>query len=339
MLRLLRRARCRSWNTISISGYHIREAGSTAVQEVAFTLANGIAYVRGGGRGGPHARRVRRRGCRSSSTRTTTSSRRWRSSGRRGGCGRGIMASASARRTRARWPLRFHAQTGGSTLTAQQPENNVVRVAIQALSAVLRRRPVAAHQRVRRGARAADRDVGDARAAHPAGDRERDAASTEHRRSARRLLLRRGAHRGARARAPALIGRIDELRRRGRRDRGGLDPGRDRGARRSSWTAAVEAGSADDRRRERVRRVGRGADRAPPPRSRGRSIARSSAPAACGPSGTPTGPPRRSRPSERRRREPRTCSADPRGPGRELHGGRGLRDAAGGLGHLRRAAC
>ena len=72
----------------------------------------------------------------SSSTRTTTSSRRWRSSARRGGCGRGSCASASARRTRRRSALRFHAQTGGSTLTAQQPENNIVRVAIQALSAV-----------------------------------------------------------------------------------------------------------------------------------------------------------------------------------------------------------
>ena len=75
------------WNTISISGYHIREAGSTAVQEVAFTLANGIAYA------GPRLRRACRTssasGCPSSSTRTTTSSRRSRSSVPPGGCGRG----------------------------------------------------------------------------------------------------------------------------------------------------------------------------------------------------------------------------------------------------------
>ncbi len=90
------------WNTISISGYHIREAGSTAVQELAFTLANGIAYCAGGGRRRACRRTSSARGSRSSSTRTTTSSRRWRSSARRGGCGRGSCASASARRTRRR---------------------------------------------------------------------------------------------------------------------------------------------------------------------------------------------------------------------------------------------
>ena len=71
----------------------------------------------------------------SSSTRTTTSSRRWRSSAPRGGCGRRSCASFGATNPKA-LALRFHAQTGGSTLTAQQPENNIVRVAIQALSAV-----------------------------------------------------------------------------------------------------------------------------------------------------------------------------------------------------------
>ena len=77
------------WNTISISGYHIREAGSTAVQEVAFTFANAIAYVRGGASTPGSTSTRSASGCRSSSTRTTTSSRRSRSSGRRGGCGRG----------------------------------------------------------------------------------------------------------------------------------------------------------------------------------------------------------------------------------------------------------
>ena len=88
----------------------------------------------------PSTRACRRtssaRGSRSSSTRTTTSSRRWRSSARRGGCGRGSCASASARRTRRRSRCASTRRPGGSTLTAQQPENNVVRVAIQALSAV-----------------------------------------------------------------------------------------------------------------------------------------------------------------------------------------------------------
>ena len=76
------------WNTISISGYHIREAGSTAVQEVAFTFANAIAYVQAGHRRGPGRERASGSGCPSSSTRTTTSWRRSRSSGPPGGCGR-----------------------------------------------------------------------------------------------------------------------------------------------------------------------------------------------------------------------------------------------------------
>ena len=74
--------------------------------------------------------------CRSSSTRTTTSSRRRRSSAPRGGCGHGSCRSVFGATNPKALALRFHAQTGGSTLTAQQPENNIVRVAIQALSAV-----------------------------------------------------------------------------------------------------------------------------------------------------------------------------------------------------------
>ncbi len=76
-----------NWNTISISGYHIREAGSTAVQEVAFTFANAIAYVEAAAAAGLDVDRIGS-GSRSSSTRTTTSSRRSPSTERRGGCGR-----------------------------------------------------------------------------------------------------------------------------------------------------------------------------------------------------------------------------------------------------------
>ena len=75
------------WNTISISGYHIREAGSTAVQELAFTIADGMAYVEARARARPAGRRLRARACRSSSTPTPTSSRRSPSSGRAGGSG------------------------------------------------------------------------------------------------------------------------------------------------------------------------------------------------------------------------------------------------------------
>ena len=124
------------WNTISISGYHLREAGSTAVQEVAFTLANAVAYVQAAQAAGARGRRVRPAAVASSSTPTTTSSRRSPSSGPRAGSGRASCGSASAPGPRAQM-LRFHAQTAGSTLTAQQPENNVVRVTVQALAAIL----------------------------------------------------------------------------------------------------------------------------------------------------------------------------------------------------------
>ncbi len=88
------------WNTISISGYHIREAGSTAVQEVAFTFANAIAYIEAALAAGL-AVDSSRRGFRSSSTRTTIFWKRSPSSARRGGSTRRSCATASARATRA----------------------------------------------------------------------------------------------------------------------------------------------------------------------------------------------------------------------------------------------
>ena len=90
------------WNTISISGYHMREAGCTAAQEVAFTLADAIAVRAGGARPRPEDRRLRAAARRSSSRATATSSRRSRSSARRGASGRASSRSASARRIRAR---------------------------------------------------------------------------------------------------------------------------------------------------------------------------------------------------------------------------------------------
>ena len=150
-------------------------------------------------------------GCRSSSTRTTTSSRRWRSSARRGGCGRGSCASASASTNPKAQALRFHAQTGGSTLTAQQPENNVVRVAIQALSAVVRRCAVDPHERLRRGARAADRAAArTSRCARSSCSRTRRAGPTPPIRSAARTSSRR-SRTSSRRRRWELIERIDEL--------------------------------------------------------------------------------------------------------------------------------
>ena len=123
------------WNTISISGYHIREAGSTAVQELAFTLANGIAYCEAAVAAGlsPDAFGARlsfffnahndffQEVAKFRAARTL-----WAQ----------IMRDRFGAQTKQAQALRFHAQTGGSTLTAQQPENNIVRVAVQALSAV-----------------------------------------------------------------------------------------------------------------------------------------------------------------------------------------------------------
>ena len=140
-------------------------------------------------------------GWRSSSTATTTSSRRWPSSAPRGGCGPQIMRERFGAEDERSWRLRFHTQTGGVTLTAQQPENNIVRVALQGFAAVVRRHPVAAHQRLRRGARAAHRARGQDRAAHPAGHRLR-VGRGRHRRPVRRLVLRRVADRRDRDAAP-----------------------------------------------------------------------------------------------------------------------------------------
>src|SRR5262249_48422836 len=124
------------WNTISISGYHIREAGSTAVQEGAFTLADGIAYVEAALEAGLGVNEVW--------TQLSVffnlhnpffeGNAQFRAARR-------LWARIMCERFQATSPraqmLRFHAQTAGSTLTAQQPDNNIVRVALQAMAAVL----------------------------------------------------------------------------------------------------------------------------------------------------------------------------------------------------------
>ncbi|MCZ2128418.1 MAG: methylmalonyl-CoA mutase family protein [Anaerolineales bacterium] len=124
------------WNTISISGYHIREAGSTAVQEVAFTLANGIAYVEAALAAGldvdDFAGQLSfffnaHNNVLEEVAKFRAARRMWAR----------IMRERFNAQKPASWQLRFHTQTAGSTLTAQQPENNVARVTLQALSAVL----------------------------------------------------------------------------------------------------------------------------------------------------------------------------------------------------------
>ncbi len=124
------------WNTISISGYHIREAGSTAVQEVAFTLADAIAYVQAAIHAGLEVDRfadqlsfffAAHNNFLEEIAKFRAARRMWAR----------IMRERFRAQDPKSWMLRFHTQTGGSTLTAQQPENNIVRVAIQALAAVL----------------------------------------------------------------------------------------------------------------------------------------------------------------------------------------------------------
>ncbi len=124
------------WNTISISGYHIREAGSTAVQEVAFTLANGIAYVQAAIDAGLNVDEFAAQlsfffNAHNDFLEEIAKFRAVRWLWAR------IMRNRFGAQNANSWKLRFHTQTAGSSLTAQQPENNVVRVAIQALAAVM----------------------------------------------------------------------------------------------------------------------------------------------------------------------------------------------------------
>jgi len=124
------------WNTISISGYHMREAGSTAVQEVAFTLGNGIAYVSAAIEAGLDIDKFAPRlsfffNAHSNFLEEVAKLRAARRMWAR------IMREQFKARNPRSWMLRFHTQTAGSTLTAQQPENNIVRTAIQAMAAVL----------------------------------------------------------------------------------------------------------------------------------------------------------------------------------------------------------
>ncbi len=124
------------WNTISISGYHMREAGSTAVQEVAFTLANGRTYVQAAIDAGLDIDKFAPRlsfffNAHSNFIEEVAKFRAARRMWAR------IMREEFGAKNPRSWMLRFHTQTAGSTLTAQQPENNIVRTAVEAMAAVL----------------------------------------------------------------------------------------------------------------------------------------------------------------------------------------------------------
>ena len=264
--RVLRAARCRSWNTISISGYHIREAGSTAVQELAFTLADGIAYVRGGASSA---------GCDVDEfaprlsfffnahndffeeiAKFRAARRIWaRVMRERFGAKNRAVAGAALP----------HADRAAARCTAQQPENNVVRTAIQALAAVLGGTQSLHTNSLRRGARAADRGRGPDRAAHPADHRARD-RRREHGRPARRLATTSSADRRARSgRRYELLRPDRRARRRRRRDRGRASSSARSRTPRSATSARSRRGERVDRRRQPLpaggRRAAAAADR------------------------------------------------------------------------------
>ena len=124
------------WNTISVSGYHIREAGSTAAQEIAFTLADGIAYVETALKAGLDVDQFAdqisfffnaHNNFLEEVAKFRAARRMWAR----------IMRDRFGAKDAKSWRMRFHTQTAGSTLTAQQPQNNIVRVALQALAAVM----------------------------------------------------------------------------------------------------------------------------------------------------------------------------------------------------------
>ena len=124
------------WNTISISGYHIREAGSTAAQELAFTLVDGMEYVRWGIQRGMDVDEFAPRLSFFFNAHNDFFEEIAKYRAARRIWGRELRHTFGAKEERS-WLMRFHTQTAGVSLTAQQPENNIVRVAIQALAAVL----------------------------------------------------------------------------------------------------------------------------------------------------------------------------------------------------------
>ncbi len=215
------------WNTISISGYHIREAGSTAVQEVAFTLSNAIAYV--------EAAVARGLAIDDFAPRLSfffNAHANFFEEVAKFRAARSLWAEIARDRFGAKdprsWRLRFHTQTAGSTLTAQQPDVNVVRVALQALSAVLG------------GTQSLHTNASDEALALPTEQSARLALRTQQVIANEsgvadvadplgRLAPRRGLDRGdpRSSAGPHPQGR--RARRGGRRDRAGLPPARDRG--------------------------------------------------------------------------------------------------------------
>ena len=323
-----------SWNTISISGYHIREAGSTAVQELAFTLANGIAYCDAAVAAGlsPDDFGARLSFFFNAHNDFFQEVAKFRAARR-------LWARIMRERFGATNPkalaLRFHAQTGGSTLTAQQPENNIVRVAIQALSAVCGGaqslhtnsfdEALALPTRARRDDRAAH-------AADPAGRGGHDRRPPT--RSAARTTSRRSPTSSRRAPCE-LIERIDEL--------GGAVAAVEQGFVQGEieraafdWQQQVERGERVIVGVNTLRRRRGAADRAAVDRSGRRAAPARAHGEACAPSATPTRLRQRStRVRDAARGTDEHAPPDARRAARALHDRRDLRRPARGVGRAR----
>ena len=230
------------WHPISISGYHIREAGSTAAQELAFTLADGFAYVDVGDRA-----RARRRRVRAAALVLLQRAHRLLRGDRQVPRRPADLGAGAARPLRRQEPALVadalpHADgrrvaDGAAARGEHRPHR------ARGAGSGARRHAVAAHEQLRRGARAPDRGRRTARAAHPAGDRARD-RRREHGRPARRLLLRREPDERARA-AGIRVLRADRGARRGGRRRSRTTSSSRRSPRhRSATSSRSKRGSA-----------------------------------------------------------------------------------------------
>ena len=233
------------FNTISISGYHIREAGSSAAQELGFTLANGIAYVEAALAAGlsvdVFAPRLSfffnaHNDVFAEVAKFRAARRIWAT----------LMRERFGARDERSLALRFHAQTGGSTLTAQGPLTNVVRVALQAFAATAGGCQSLHTNGYDEALALPTERSAHTRAAHPAGAAARVGRGCRAR-SVRRLGVRRGADRRARARGARADRRDRRARRRRRGDRERLGQGSHRGS-------GIRPAARDRARRERDRR-------------------------------------------------------------------------------------
>ena len=292
------------WNTVSISGYHIREAGSTAIQELAFTIADGMAYVEAalarGLRVDDFAPRLSfffnsHSDFFEEIAKFRASRRIWHK----------LMTERyGAENERSAW-MRFHTQTAGVSLTPQQPLNNLTRVALAGAGRGPGRHAVAPHRRLRRGAGRPDRR-GRPPGAPPAADHRRGERRRRHGRPARWVVVRRGPDRRDRGGRLALPRRDRSPRRDGRRDHRGLSAARDR-RRGLPLPARVRCRAAAGRRDQRLCRCRRADDDPGPGRA---ARFRGAPPGAAG-----TDP---SRPGCRRGRgrAARVCARPPPGPSR-----------------------